>query len=98
MAKVDEVLHKKFAAGLADTRVSPAVLAYHMLEENLYVNESMLQYLINYVSIVANKKLLPVHLEEIQQTCRLLQVSLEELGLTGSLGRSPLITGEYIQT
>jgi hypothetical protein len=96
MAKVDEALHKKIAAGLGDTRVSPAVLAYHMLQENLYVNESLLQYMINYIKVMANHKLMPLHLAEIKNICQTLELSLLELGLTGTVGRQPLDTTEYL--
>ena len=96
MAKADEVLHKKIAAGLADSRVSPAVLANYMLSESLYVNESLLQYMVNYIVILATRPHVPLHLELVQEAAKNLYCSLQELGLTGTIGRETLQHGEYL--
>lgn len=97
MPSIEEKLHAKIAQGLADTRLSPAVLAYKMKEENKYVNESMLQYIVNYVLVMADSKFVPTRLEEINKICQVLKISLEELGLTGMIGRRELDMNEYIQ-
>jgi pyrroloquinoline quinone (PQQ) biosynthesis protein C len=94
MATVDEKLHEKIAAGLSDSRVSPAVLALKMLKENTYTNEQLLGYLVNYVIIMSEQKVIPMQLAEIQQTCKSLKISLEELGLTGTI--KSLDTNEYL--
>ena len=96
MAKAEEVVHKKIVEGLADTRVSPAVLARMMQDENLYVNESFLHYFINYVVQLANTTHVPLYLEEVQQQCKLLYSSLQELGLTGTVGREPVDKTEFL--
>ena len=83
MASLEESAHKKFAAGLADNRVSPAILAMKMSRENAAVNEAMLSYLINYIIIVADKHVVPFHMKAVQEICKNLKGSLEELGLTG---------------
>ena len=90
-------LHKQITKGLGNHDVSPAVLAYKMLRESKYVNESLLQYMINYINIMANSKVVPVHLAEIQSICSYLNVSLEELGLVGDVGRQVMVTNEYLQ-
>lgn len=95
MAKLDDKLHDKIAAGLADQRIQPAVLAYKMLQESQYVNESMLQYIINYINIMATSKLVPMQLVEVQKECQVLRNSLEELGLVGVQGRTH-VTNEYL--
>jgi hypothetical protein len=83
MASVDQKLHDKIAAGLADQRVSPAILALKMTRENRHVNEAMLGYLVSYIIFMADQEMVPMPLAEIHQTCKQLRYSLEELGLTG---------------
>jgi len=96
MSKQDDKLHSHIANGLSDTRVSPAVLAYKMLQENVYVNESLLQYFVNYVNTMAQATVLPLHLQEVQEHCKTLQVSLQELGLLGTQGRTHATQNEYL--
>ena len=96
MSKHDDKLHEKIANGLADTRVSPAVLSYKMLAESRYVNESLLQYFINYVNVMAENQLVPMHLVELQQQCIAIQNSLQELGLLGTQGRTHEPSNEYL--
>ena len=97
MASIEEKVHAQFTTGLADTRLSPAVLAYKMKEESKYVNESVLQYIVNYVLVMADSRLVPFRLEEIHKLCQLIKLSFEELGLTGMIGRKEIDTNEYLQ-
>lgn len=83
MASIDQKLHDKIAAGLADQRVSPAILALKMTRENRYVNEAMLGYFINYVIMMSEQEMVPLPLADIHSICKQLRYSLEELGLTG---------------
>ena len=83
MASIDQKLHDKIAAGLADQRVSPALLALKMTRENRYVNEAMLGYLVNYVIMMSEQEMVPLPLVDIHNICKQLRYSLEELGLTG---------------
>jgi hypothetical protein len=92
-----EKTHKAIVKGLGHSDVSPAALAYKMLNESKYVNESLLQYMVNYINIMANSKIVPIHLAEIQTICMYLNVSLEELGLVGEVGRQVMVTNEYLQ-
>jgi len=92
-----EKTHKAIVKGLGHSDVSPAALAYKMLNESKYVNESLLQYMVNYINIMANSKIVPIHLAEIQNICMYLNVSLEELGLVGEVGRQVMVTNEYLQ-
>jgi hypothetical protein len=89
-------LHKKIANGFGNENTSPASMAYKMLRESRYVNESMLQYLINYVTIMATSKIVPLHLEEVQKECKMIYDTLMELGLTGTVGRTEVVETEYI--
>ena len=90
-------LHKNISKGFASHDVSPAAMAYKMLHESKYVNESLLQYMVNYINIMANSKIVPVHLADIQSICKYLNVSLQELGLVGDVGRQVMVTNEYLQ-
>lgn len=94
MASINDKVHEKIATGLADTRVSPAVLAMKMTRESKAVNEAMLGYLVNYIIVMAEQKVIPMQLAEVQQTCKELKLSLEELGLTGVT--RPLDQNEYL--
>jgi hypothetical protein len=96
MAKLEDKVHEKISAALSDSRVSPAVLARLMLNENKYVNESFLQYMVNYVIIMANRSHVPLYLEDVQKQCQFLYSSLQELGLTGTYGRVPVESNEYL--
>ena len=91
-------LHKQIAKGLGNHDVSPAALSYKMLRESKYVNESLLQYLVSYVNVMANAKIIPAHLKEIQDICKFLNLSLQELGLVGDIGRVPEVGYEYLAT
>jgi pyrroloquinoline quinone (PQQ) biosynthesis protein C len=94
LASINDKVHEKIAAGLADTRVSPAALAVKMTREPKAVNEAMLGYLVNYIIVMAEQKVIPMQLAEVQQTCKELKLSLEELGLTGVT--RPLDQNEYL--
>jgi hypothetical protein len=84
VASLEDKVHDKFAAGLADSRFQPAVAALQMQRENKYVNESLIQYITNYIIQMADMHTIPMHLAEVQKTCQALKISLTELGLTGT--------------
>ena len=92
-----EKTHKAIVKGLGHADVSPAAMAYKMLKESRYVNESMLQYMVNYIIIMATSKVVPLHLAEVQKECQVLYPSLQELGLTGTYGREEVVGTEYLQ-
>ena len=83
MASLEDKVHDKFANDLADSRFQPAVAAMQMQRENKYVNESLIQYITNYIIQMADMHTVPMHLVDIQELCRNLKLSLTELGLTG---------------
>jgi hypothetical protein len=91
-----ESLHNQIVKGFGNHDISPAVMAYKLMRESTYVNESVLQYMINYIIIMADSQLVPFHLAELQQICRYLKISLEELGLTGTIGREPVDRNEFL--
>ena len=84
MTSTEQKLHDKIAAGLADKRLSTRLLALKMTRENRFVNEAMVDYLIDYIVIMADQTIVPMPLAEIHHICKQLKYSLEELGLTGN--------------
>jgi hypothetical protein len=94
MASLEDKVHDKFAAGLADSRFQPAVASLNMQRENKYVNESLMQYITNYIIQISEMKTVPMHLKEIQDTCKSLYISLQELGLTGDTRHT--VSNEYL--
>ena len=76
--------HKAIAKGLGHTDVSPAALAYKMLQESRYVNESLLQYLVNYVVIMATHPVMPLHLKPVQDECKVIEGIRQDGGLRGA--------------
>lgn len=95
MMTLEDKVHKKMVEGLASSEYSPAVAAMKMIREGRYVNESLLQYITNYIIIMANSHVIPVQLAEVQRTCKALLISLKELGLTGET-REPVVGTEYL--
>ena len=89
-------LHKHIAKGLGNHDISPAGMAYKMLDESRYVNESLMQYMVNYIIIMATHPLIPLHLTEVHQECKAIYNSLQELGLTGTVGREVTRCNEYL--
>jgi len=90
-----EKLHKTIAKGLGHTDTSPSTLAYKMLQENLYVNESFLQYAVNYIVIMATSPVIPLHLKSVSDECKVIYTSLQELGITGIVGRDVVDKTEF---
>ena len=76
--------HDKLVQTFSIRDTSPSAMAYKMLRESKYVNETMLQYIISYITMMAKSPLVPKHLEDIKEVCVYLHDDLEELGLTGS--------------
>lgn len=96
MPSLEEGAHKKISAIFADQRISPASLAVKLTKDTLVVNEGVLSYIINYVILMAESPIVPLQLADVQQICKALKVSLEELGLTGIVRREPVDNNEYL--
>ena len=90
----NDKVHKHMVNGFGHHDISPAAMAYKMLQESRYVNEQVLGYLINYIIIMASHPVIPLRLAEIHNICKSLKVSLEELGLTGEIQQDAL--NEYL--
>jgi hypothetical protein len=89
--------HKHLVNGFGHNDISPAAMSYKMLKESRYVNESLMQYFVNYVIIMATSPIVPAHLEEVHRECKVIYTSLTELGLTGTVGREVVLGNEYVQ-
>ena len=87
-------LHKNIVKGFSNHDVSPAAMAYKMLQESRYVNEQVLGYMINYIIVMAEHPVIPMRLAEIHSICKQLKISLEELGLTGEIQQDA--SNEYL--
>jgi acetoacetate decarboxylase len=94
----NEKLHKQLVAGFGHSAISPATMAYKMHKESLYVNESVLQYMINYINIMANAKIIPAYLADIQAICKYINYSLEDLEVVGTIGRQEDLANEFLLT
>ena len=72
-----------------DTETSPAGLSYKMLGESKYINESVLQYIINYIIIFGTRDLehLPPYLHDTATICNELYQHLAKVGLTSAGSR-----------
>ena len=72
-----------------DTETSPAGLSYKMLGESKYINESVLQYIVNYIIIFGTRDLehLPPYLHDTATICNELYQHLVKVGLTNAGSR-----------
>jgi len=85
MASLEESTYKKLSAGLADSRMSPAILAMKLSKDTAAVNEVMLELIVNWIIIMGHKNPIPFAMKDVNDICKLLLMSLEELGLTGTV-------------
>ena len=83
MISPNDKLHKKIVQGLGDTSVSPALLAYSMIKESRYVQESFIQYFTNYIKVMSEALAVSPQIVEIKGVCDLLNIAIQEVGLTG---------------
>ena len=75
--------HKKIVSILGDSNVSPASLSYKMLGESKYVNESLIQYMINYIVIMATRdpNQFPPYLENARLWCHEMYQMLDKMDM-----------------
>jgi len=85
--------HKKIVDILGNSNISPAGLSYKMLNESRYVNESLIQYIINYIIIMGTRDAehIPPYLENSRLWANEMYQMLTKLNLTsGVYSRSAL--------
>jgi hypothetical protein len=75
--------HKKIVDILGNSNVSPASLSYKMLNESRYVNESLIQYIVNYITVMATRdpNNFPPYLENTRVWCHEMYQMLDKMGM-----------------
>ena len=84
--------HKKIVDILGNSNVSPAALAYKMLNESRYVNESLIQYIVNYIILLGTRRpeTIPPYLENSRVWANEMYQMLDKMNMTNAGSRSAL--------
>jgi hypothetical protein len=90
--KENDKLHRDIVKGFSSYEVSPASVAYKMLNESKFVNESVIQYIINFIIIHGTRDMdhVPPYLHDTHLVCTELYQVLQKLGMTNAGSRSIL--------
>jgi hypothetical protein len=84
--------HKKIVDIFSNASISPAGLSYKMLNESRYVNESLIQYMVNYIIIMGTRD--PEHiapyLENVRVWANEMYQMLHNMDMTYAGSRSAL--------
>jgi len=93
MAKtINDKAHEAIVKHMSSYDVSPASVAYKMLNESKFVNESMIQYMINFIIIHGTQKEdhVPPYLKDTYVICKQLYKMLQDTDMTNSGSRTSL--------
>ena len=84
--------HKKIVDIFSNSNVSPAALSYKMLNESRYVNESLIQYMVNYIIIMGTRdpNYIAPYLENTRVWANEMYQMLDKMNMTNSGSRSAL--------
>ena len=84
--------HKRIVDIFTKADVSPAALSYKMLNESRYANESLIQYMVNYIIIMGTRdpEHMPPYLENARVWANEMYQMLEKMDMTNSGSRSAL--------
>lgn len=84
--------HKKIVDIFSNTNVSPAALSYKMLNESRYVNESLIQYMVNYIIIMGTRdpNYIAPYLENTRVWANEMYQMLDKMNMTNAGSRSAL--------
>ena len=84
--------HKKIVDIFSNTNVSPAALSYKMLNEYRYVNESLIQYMVNYIIIMGTRdpNYIAPYLENTRVWSNEMYQMLDKMNMTNAGSRSAL--------
>jgi hypothetical protein len=84
--------HKKIVDIMGNANVSPASLSYKMLNESRYVNESLMQYIVNYIIIMGTRDPdhMPPYLENVRVWANEMYQMLDRMNMTSAGSRSAL--------
>jgi len=93
MAKtINDKAHEAIVKHMSSFEVSPASVAYKMLNESKFVNESMIQYMINFIIIHGTQKEdhVPPYLMDTYVICKEIYQMLDKMNMTNSGSRTSL--------
>ena len=93
MAKTNnDKAHEALVKHMSSFEISPAAMAYKMLNESRFVNESMIQYMINFIIIHGTRKEdhVPSYLKDTWLVCNKMYQMLDKMGMTNAGSRSSL--------
>jgi len=81
--------HKQLVNIFKNQDLSPAGLSYKMVNESAYVNESLMQYMVNYIIIMATRHpdLIPPYLQNVKAWADKMYDMLDELNMTNAASR-----------
>ena len=82
--------HKKIVDIFNKADLSPAGLSYKMIHESRYVNESVIQYMVNYIIMWGTRKPenVPPYMENVHAWCSEMYQMLDKMGLTHANSRA----------
>jgi hypothetical protein len=77
---------KQIVKIFGNSEISPAGLAYKMLGESRYVNESIIQYMVNYIIIMGtrNPDKLPPYLQNVHAWANEMYQMLDKMDMTST--------------
>jgi len=93
MAKtINDKAHEAIVKHMSSYDVSPASTAYKMLNESRFVNESMIQYIVNFIIIHGTRKEdhVPPYLMDTHVICKEMYQMLDKMSMTNAGSRSGL--------
>jgi len=96
MASLETKLHNKISDGLADSRLSPTIMALKMVDEPLVVQQATMEYMLTYVQTMAERTLVPMHMKGFHDLCKAVWAGFKDQGIT-SKTIEKTSNNEYIQ-
>ena len=93
MAKtINDKAHETLVKHMSSFEISPASMAYKMVHESRFVNESMIQYIINFIIIHGTRKEenVPPYLKDTWLVCNEMYQMLDKMDMTNAGSRSEL--------
>jgi hypothetical protein len=90
--KLHDKEHKQIVNILNQADISPAALAYKMIHESRYVNESLIQYMVNYIIMLGtrNPETLPPYLQNARAWANEMYQMLYKMDMVSTNTRSAL--------
>jgi F0F1-type ATP synthase membrane subunit a len=85
-------IHQQLVTTLSNADISPETQAWKMLHESKYVNESLIQYIVAFVSIWGTRKpeYVPPYMQNVWRWCNEMYQMLDKMDMTYTGARSSL--------